>query len=174
MRNLSLLPLPMILFAGPVLAADPVVEGAAPPAAQEADPAGTERHGGEILVVAERIRGQVESPAPPIAVLDEKDIQALGATTLADVLTQLAPQTGSGRGRSGGPPVVLINGQRIGNFREMRNFPQEAIRRVEILPEEVALRFGFPANTRVVNMILKDNFASRTVEAETAMPTRGG
>lgn len=174
MRNLSLLPLPMILFAGPVLAADPVVEGAAPPAAQEADPAGTERHGGEILVVAERIRGQVESPAPPIAVLDEKDIQALGATTLADVLTQLAPQTGSGRGRGGGPPVVLINGQRIGNFREMRNFPQEAIRRVEILPEEVALRFGFPANTRVVNMILKDNFASRTVEAETAMPTRGG
>lgn len=174
MRNLSLLPLPMILFAGPVLAADPVVEGAAPPAAQEADPAGTERHGGEILVVAERIRGQVESSAPPIAVLDEKDIEALGATTLADVLTQLAPQTGSGRGRSGGPPVVLINGQRIGNFREMRNFPQEAIRRVEILPEEVALRFGFPANTRVVNMILKDNFASRTVEAETAMPTRGG
>lgn len=174
MRNLSLLPLPMILFAGPVLAADPVVEGASPPAAQEADPAGTERHGGEILVVAERIRGQVESPAPPIAVLDEKDIQALGATTLADVLTQLAPQTGSGRGRGGGPPVVLINGQRIGNFREMRNFPQEAIRRVEILPEEVALRFGFPANTRVVNMILKDNFASRTVEAETAMPTRGG
>lgn len=174
MRNLSLLPLPMILFAGPALAVDPVVEAAPPPATQEADPAGTERHGGEILVVAERIRGQVESPAPPIAVLDEKDIQALGATTLADVLTQLAPQTGSGRGRGGGPPVVLINGQRIGNFREMRNFPQEAIRRVEILPEEVALRFGFPANTRVVNMILKDNFASRTVEAETAVPTRGG
>jgi len=174
MRNLSLLPLPLFLLPAPALAADTVEEQAQPPATQEADPADTERHGSEILVVAERIRGQVESPSPPIAVLDEKDIQALGATTLADVLTQLAPQTGSGRGRGGGPPVVLINGQRIGNFREMRNFPQEAIRRVEILPEEVALRFGFPANTRVVNMILKDNFSSKTVEVESAVPTRGG
>jgi len=174
MRSLSLLPLPLALLAAPALANGEGETQATPPATQDAEPGDTERHGSEILVVAERIRGQVESPAPPIAVLDEKDIQALGATTLADVLTQLAPQTGSGRGRVSGPPVVLINGQRIGNFREMRNFPQEAIRRVEILPEEVALRFGFPANTRVVNMILKDNFSSKTIEAETAFPTRGG
>ncbi|NBW76233.1 MAG: TonB-dependent receptor [Sphingomonadaceae bacterium] len=174
MRNLSLLPLPLALIAAPVLATDEAETQATPPATQDAEPVDTERHGNEILVVAERIRGQVESPSPPIAVLDEKDIQALGATTLADVLTQLAPQTGSGRGRGGGQPVVLINGQRIGSFREMRNFPQEAIRRVEILPEEVALRFGFPANTRVVNMILKDNFSSKTVEVEAATPTRGG
>lgn len=174
MRSLSLLPLPLALLAAPALANDESETQATPQATQDAEPGDTERHGSEILVVAERIRGQVESPAPPIAVLDEKDIQALGATTLADVLTQLAPQTGSGRGRVSGPPVVLINGQRIGNFREMRNFPQEAIRRVEILPEEVALRFGFPANTRVVNMILKDNFSSKTIEAETAFPTRGG
>jgi len=174
MRSLSLLPLPLALLAAPALATGEGETQATPPATQDAEPGDTERHGSEILVVAERIRGQVESPAPPIAVLDEKDIQALGATTLADVLTQLSPQTGSGRGRVSGPPVVLINGQRIGNFREMRNFPQEAIRRVEILPEEVALRFGFPANTRVVNMILKDNFSSKTIEAETAFPTRGG
>ncbi len=174
MRSLSLLPLPLALLAAPALATGEGETQATPPATQDAEPGDTERHGSEILVVAERIRGQVESPAPPIAVLDEKDVQALGATTLADVLTQLAPQTGSGRGRVSGPPVVLINGQRIGNFREMRNFPQEAIRRVEILPEEVALRFGFPANTRVVNMILKDNFSSKTIEAETAFPTRGG
>lgn len=177
MRNLAFLPLPLplVLAATPALAdeANKAEVSVAPPAetaAEEAEP-----QGNEILVVAERIRGQVEAPQPPIAVLDEKDIQALGATTLADVLTQLAPQTGSGRGRGGGgPPVVLINGQRIGSFREMRNFPQEAIRRVEVLPEEVALRFGFPPNSRVVNMILKDNFSSKTIEAETAVPTRGG
>ena len=148
MRNLSLLPLPMVLIASSAMASDQKGDEPVQTAAQQADPVSTERHGSEILVIAEKIRGQVESPAPPIAVLDEKDIQALGATTLADVLTQLAPQTGSGRGRVSGPPVILINGQRIGNFREMRNFPQEAIRRIEILPEEVALRFGFPANTQ--------------------------
>lgn len=175
MRNLSFLPLPLFLFAAPALAAEETAGQTTPQAEDVAEPGDTRQHGSEILVVAERIRGQVEAPQPPIAVLDEADIQALGATTLADVLTQLAPQTGSGRSRGGGgPPVVLINGQRIGSFREMRNFPQEAIRRVEILPEEVALRFGFPPNSRVVNMILKDNFASKTIEMETAVPTRGG
>lgn len=132
------------------------------------------RHGSEILVVATRVRGQVEAPQAPIATLGEADIAALGASSLADVLAQLSPQTGSGRGRGGGQPVVLVNGQRISSFREMRNYPPEAIRKVEVLPEEVALRFGFPADARVVNIILKDDFQSRVVEAEYGMPDRGG
>ena len=34
-----------------------------------------------------------------------------------------------------GRPVILLNGQRIANFREMGRFPPEAIRKVEVLPE---------------------------------------
>lgn len=56
----------------------------------------------------------------------------------------------------------------------MRSIPPEAIRRMEVLPEEVALRFGYPANQRVVNMILKHNFASKQVAGEYNLPTRGG
>lgn len=130
--------------------------------------------GGDIVVMATRVAGQVEAPQPPIATLDEKDLQSLGAANLTDVLARISPQTTSGRGRGGGMPIVLVNGQRITSFREMRNYPPEAVRRVEILPEEVALRFGYPADARVVNFILKDNFASKTIEAETAFPTRGG
>ena len=130
--------------------------------------------GGDIVVVATRVAGQVEAPQPPIATLDEKDLQSLGAANLTDVLARISPQTTSGRGRGGGMPIVLVNGQRITSFREMRNYPPEAVRRVEILPEEVALRFGYPADARVVNFILKDNFSSKTIEAETAFPTRGG
>ena len=70
-------------------------------------------------------------------------------------------------------PVVLLNGQRISSMREMRNIPPEAIKRMEILPEEVALRFGYRPDQRVMNFILKDNFASRSVDAEYHVPTQG-
>jgi iron complex outermembrane recepter protein len=129
---------------------------------------------GEILVVATRLRGQVEVPQAPLLVLDEADIEAYGAESISDLLAQLAPQTGTGRGRGGGHPITLVNGRRISSFREIRDLPPEAIRRMEILPEEVALRFGYAPNQRVVNFILKDNFSSRTVAAEYEPATRGG
>ena len=129
---------------------------------------------GEIVVVATRLKGQVDAPQKPIETLDEEDIASYGAASITDLLDALSPQTGSGRGRGSGRPVILLNGQRISNFREMRNVPPEAIRRLEILPEEVALRYGYPADQRVINFILKDNFAARTVEAEYGRPTRGG
>ncbi len=128
----------------------------------------------DIVVVGERFIGQVDAPQAPIATYDEADIASLGASSLPDLLAALAPQTGTGRGRGGGHPLMLLNGQRISNFREMRNFPPEAIRRMEILPEEVALRYGFPPNQRVVNLILKNEFASKTVDGEYNWPTRGG
>src|SRR5690606_13862573 len=73
-----------------------------------------------------------------------------------------------------GRPVFLINGQRSGGFREFRRYPPEAIRKIEVLPEEVALQFGYPADQRVINIILQENFASREVEVEYGMPGRGG
>ena len=129
---------------------------------------------GQILVVATRIKGQVDSSQPPIAVLDEASIASYGAGSLQELLAALAPQTGSGRGRGDGAPVVLLNGQRISGFRELRNFPTEAIRRVEVLPEEVALRYGYRADQRVVNFILKDTFTSLVSDTELRLPSGGG
>lgn len=132
------------------------------------------RQAGQIVVVADRIQGQVDAPEKPIQTLGEAEIAALGATSIADLLAAIAPQTGSGRGRGGGMPVMLLNGQRISSFREMRNIPPEAIKKVEILPEEVALRYGYAANQRVVNLILKSHFSARTLEVEYGAPDRGG
>lgn len=172
---LSLSALAIAMIAQPALALDDLQTSEAPAGTDQADDEYAPRDaGGDIVVVATRVAGQVEAPQPPIATLDEKDLQSLGAANLTDVLARISPQTTSGRGRGGGMPIVLVNGQRITNFREMRNYPPEAVRRVEILPEEVALRFGYPADARVVNFILKDSFASKTIEAETAVPTRGG
>ena len=129
----------------------------------------------DILVVATRFGGQIDAAQAPIATFDETEIQALGATSVGELIARVSPQTSSGRGRGeGGMPLILVNGQRVTNFRELRNYPPEAIKRVEILPEEVALRFGSPPNTRVVNLILKDNFSSRALEGSYSLPTAGG
>ena len=139
----------------------------------KADARGLDQQG-EILVVAHRIKGQVEADQPPIVTLDEDDIASYGVSSIQELVAALVPQTGTGRGRGGGTPVFLLNGMRVSNFREIRGLPPEAIRRVEILPEEVALKFGFRPDQRVVNFILKDQFKSQFNEIEVGRPTRGG
>lgn len=130
--------------------------------------------GNEIVVTASAFRGMVDVPQQPIMEFEEEDIAAYGASSIAELIEAISPQTGSGRGRSSGHPVILVNGQRITSFREMRNIPPEAIERMQILPEEVALRFGYSADLRVINLILKENFAAVTAAGEYNRPTRGG
>jgi len=129
---------------------------------------------GEILVVAKRIKGQVEADQPPIVTYDEEDIASYGVSSIQELVEALVPQTGTGRGRGSGTPVFLLNGMRVSNFREIRGLPPEAIRLVEILPEEVALKYGFRPDQRVVNFILKDQFRSQFDELQFSTPTAGG
>lgn len=161
----SALFLPLVLVARPAFAQESPTETAQERPAQAQS---------EIVVRAERLPGQLDVPQAPVATLDEADVAALGASNLSELLAAIAPQANSGRGRGGGMPAILINGQRISNFREFRNIPPEAVRRVEIMPEEVALRFGFPPNQRVVNIILRENFVARSFDAEFEGPDRGG
>lgn len=160
--------IPMTMLAAPALAQ----ESGAPDDDGEAGVVSPGAH--EIVVVAERLRDQVDAPQAPVVVYGEEDIAAFGASSIGDLVAAAAPQTGSGRGRGGGHPVILFNGQRISNFREMRNIPPEAIRRMEVLPEEVALRFGYSPDQRVINFILRDHFAAKSVTAEYHFPTAGG
>jgi iron complex outermembrane receptor protein len=128
----------------------------------------------EIVVTAERLRGSVDTDVPPVEELNEADMTALGASSLTDLVAAVAPQANSGRGRGGGMPIILLNGQRVSGFRELRDLPPEAIRQVQIFPEEVALKYGFRPDQRVINFILKDNFASFATEFEHAQPQDGG
>ena len=127
----------------------------------------------DIIVTASRMRGSVDTDVAPVVELDEADIASYGADSIADLVAQLGPQTSSGRGR-GGQPVVLVNGQRVASFRELRRYPPEAIQKVEVFPEEVALQYGFRADQRVINFILKDNFTSREIEVEYGGSLEGG
>lgn len=145
------------------------------PAQEEADSAAALSAGDPIVIMGTRLRGEVESDIPPEVELGEDDIAAYGATSIEELLDALGPQTGSARGRGGGGrPVILLNGQRISGFRELRDLPPEAIERVQVFPEELALEYGYRPDQRVVNFILKENFAQITGELETGMPTSGG
>ena len=150
------------------------------PAAAQTDPTNAqpldEDEGGEdeIVVTGARPRGSVVGDIPPENVLTSRDVRATGATNINDLLDALAPQIGSAQGRSDGRPVILLNGQRISSFREMRDIPTEAIERVEILPEEVALKYGYRADQKVVNIVLRQRFYSTTAQVGAGVATGGG
>lgn len=127
----------------------------------------------EIVVTAPQLRGAVKGDIPPEIELGETAVASYGASTISELLTALSTETTSGRGRGAGAPVVLLNGRRIAGFAEIRELPTEAIERVQIMPEEVALKFGYSADQRIVNFILQDNFRQTTVEGKEAASTEG-
>jgi hypothetical protein len=127
-----------------------------------------------IVVVGQKPRGSVIGDIPPEDTLDARDVRATGASNINELLDALAPQIGSGQGRGSGAPVLLLNGQRISSFREMRDIPTEAIQRVEILPEEVALKYGYNADQKVVNIVLRPRFRSTVAQLGAGAATDGG
>ena len=163
----------------PSAGAPAAVENTADPQSQtqptptEDDPYADEE-GGEAIVVTGVRRGSVVGDIPPENVLGPRDVRATGATDINELLEALAPQLGSARGRGGERPITLLNGQRVSSFREMRDIPTEAIDRVEVLPEEVALKYGYRADQRVVNIVLRERFRSTVVQLEGGVATEGG
>ena len=141
----------------------------APPTAEDDADADSE----PIVVTGVR-RGSIVGDIPPENVLGSRDVRATGASDINELLEALAPQLGSARGRGGERPITLLNGQRISSFRELRDIPTEAIERVEILPEEVALKYGYSADQRVVNIVLRERFRSTVARLDGTTATDGG
>lgn len=126
---------------------------------------------GTLEVVTTARRGAALGDYEPELTLDEEQIKAYGASSIEELMTLLEPVTRSSRG---GSPVFLVNGRRISGFREIRGIPPEAIERTEILPEETALSYGYSADQRVVNFVLKADFRSVTMQATARRPDQGG
>ena len=115
--------------------------------------------------------GAVMGDIPPEETFSAADVRSFGVSSITDLLTELTPQTTSGLG---GDPVVLLNGRRISGMGEIRDIPTEAIQRVEILPEEVALKYGYSADQKVVNVVLRQRFRAATAEGQVGGSTAGG
>jgi hypothetical protein len=123
----------------------------------------------EIVVAGQRPRGSVIGDAEPEMTFNGGDIRALGVGSISELVSELSSQLASTRG---GEPVVLLEGRRISSFREIATIPAEAIQRVEILSEEVALRYGYSANQKVLNIVLRQRFRAVTVEGRDQITTQ--
>lgn len=123
-----------------------------------------------IVVEGNRSNPMLADVQPDIA-LNVSEIRSYGAASLEELLADLEPLTESSASEA---PAILLNGRRISGFREIRNYPPEALARVEILPEEAALKFGFSANQKVINFVLRDRFHAVTARTSVGAPTEGG
>ncbi len=165
-------------LAGAAVAAPP--EASPPPAkaapAPKADPdADVDATVSEVVISGQRRQpGAVVGDIKPEIQLSPADVQSYGVSSVADLLNELSPETRSDRGRGATTPVVLLNGRRISSFSEIRDIPTEAILRVDILPEEVSLKYGYSADQRVVNIVLRRRFRAITGEVGGGGPTEGG
>jgi iron complex outermembrane receptor protein len=125
----------------------------------------------EIVITGQRTAGSTVGVIDPTATLDQAAIQSLGATDLKTLLERLKTLTTSA---SGGDPVYLLNGRRMSSMNELYSLPQEAMEKIEVLPESEAARFGFPATVRVMNFITKKKFRAVTYQQATGTTTEGG
>lgn len=128
----------------------------APAADPEADVVVTARYGDALV--------------DPEVELDEADIAIYGAGSIAELVQRIKPMIDA----SGDQPILLVNGKRVGGASGIAGFPPEALARLAILPPEAAARYGFSSGQRVVNLVLKKQFASWHGEAGLALATAGG
>lgn len=151
----------------------PVLAAAATTAEQASRPRTPPVSEQTVVVTATRERGSIPVDVEPVITVDASEIASYGVSNLGELLQALEPQTGSARGRGGGPPVILLNGRRISGFAELRFVPPEAIQRVEIFPEDVAVVFGFAPDQRVVNFVLRAGFRAVSAELGTGREANG-
>lgn len=119
-----------------------------------------------IVVTADR-RGEALVAAQ--TELGEEDIGIYGADSIRQLLERIAPEIDG----SGELPELVINGKRV-DPAAIRAFPPEALARLAILSPEAAARYGFDPGKRVVNLVLKENYASWNAVASALAATRGG
>lgn len=129
--------------------------------------AAAQDEGEEIIVTGQPQRGAVVGNVKPEQQLSAADVRALGVTSISEMITELSAQTN-------GPPVVLLNGKRISSFSEIQDIPSEAVARVDILPEEVALSYGYAPTQKVVNIVLRQRFRAELADLRGGTTTDGG
>jgi hypothetical protein len=102
------------------------------------------------------------------------EIGAYGASTVEELIAALGAQITGPRSQGDAPPLLLLNGRRLPNPRDIAAIPAEAIEKLEVFPEDAATYFGLPADRKVLNIITLDEFTGVFASGTGALTTEGG
>jgi hypothetical protein len=149
----------------------PVAKPAEEPRSGEAP---TRASAGEILVTGQKPRGAVMGDLTPERTFSVLDIDAYGASSVGELLQTLGPQVSTSGSQENNRPVTLLNGRRVSNFSEIAEIPTEAIERLEVFPEELALQYGYRPDQKVVNIVTFERFRSILGRLGYITSTEGG
>lgn len=118
-----------------------------------------------IVVTARRGEALVEAERE----LSETEIDVYGADTIQQLIERVTPEIEGGEEL----PELIINGRRV-DPGLIKTFPPEALSRLAVLDPEAAAKYGFDPGKRVVNLVLKQNFAKWNAAGSLSDATRGG
>jgi hypothetical protein len=127
-----------------------------------------------IIVQSIKPRGSVVGDAQPVSTLNPSDIAVYGAEDIDELIDALGGQVTNNRGQANLLPIVLVNGKRVSGFADVSNIPTEAIERMEIFTEELALKYGYAASQKVVNIVTFEIFDQKRARLFFATPSEGG
>lgn len=151
----------------------------------------------EVIITGSRLKHLTfDEPPAPVTVFSREQIEQLGATNIGDVFNYLPQQPfsfaesnseGAAKsvqlhGLGGGTTLTLINGRRTitsallsdaGNF-DLTTIPLAGVERIEIVSQSSSAVYGADAVGGVVNVILKDNIESPTLEGSYGTADGGG
>jgi len=128
----------------------------------------------EIIVNAIPERGSVVGRIPPERIFTPFEITTYDATDIGSLVRNLGPIATSIRSGEEAVPIVLLNGRRVPSFSDIARIPTEAIERMEVFPEELALAYGFRPDQKVINIVTFEHFSSQNADVTSIIPTEGG
>jgi len=151
-----------------------------------------------IEVTGSRIKRADSEGSLPVTVIKREDLEASGATTVAEFVRSLSfsttgnfrPQSGSSaqsfaevslRGLGSARTLVLVDGRRVakapnvGDAADMNAIPMAAVERIEILTDGASAIYGSDAIGGVVNVILRKDFEGAHLSVGRTNPSiKGG
>jgi len=126
---------------------------------------------GHLSVTASAAARAAIGDIPPEITLTQGDIRSYGA--YVHYFYHCA-ETGKAARAGGRGAVVLLNGHRISGLREIPGHPDRGDPAGRDPAGEVALRYGYMADQKVVNIVLRRFLPGTTAEASAGTSTSGG